>query len=112
MQRATELERLILERFSPVDAPADTALGLAQRFEVDEDTVLAALAPLVDAGLLESLVVGRLVVFCRTGRRPLLLDRWFVSEPTLWRRSHTTHTPAPRALDDGFEPPNSTTGNS
>ena len=100
------LRRLIWERFAHPDAPADTALGLAERFEVDEEAALAALNALVEEGRLESLVVGRLVVFCRTGRRPLLLDRWYVSEPTVWRRSTTATATAPRVtLDDGYEPP-------
>jgi hypothetical protein len=103
---STTLKKLIWERFAYPDAPADTALGMAERFEVDEETALAALNALVAEGRLESLVVGRLVVFCRTGRRPLLLDRWYVSEPTVWRRSSTATASAPRvALDDGYEPP-------
>jgi hypothetical protein len=68
--RTNHLRRLIWERFAHPDAPADTALGLAERFEVDEEAALAALNALVEEGRLESLVVGRLVVFCRTGRRP------------------------------------------
>ena len=104
--QTNELRRLIWERFAQPDAPADTALGLAERFEVDEETALAALTMLVREGRLESLVVGRLVVFCRTGRRQLLEDRWYVSEPTVWRRSTTSTTTAPRVtLDDGYEPP-------
>lgn len=97
MVRANRLDELIWERFAPRDAPADTAVGLSQRFGVEEEEALEALARLVSAGRLESLVVGRLTVFCRVGRRPLLLDRWYVSEPSLWRRSSSnTATPARR----------------
>jgi hypothetical protein len=100
MERATTLEERIWERFSHPDAPADTALGLAERFEVTEEEALAALAALVRAGRLGTLTVGRLAVFCRTERRPAILDRWYVSEPTLWRRSQT-----PARRPDAASPP-------
>lgn len=103
MEETGELEQLIWDRFRPDDAPADTALGLAQRFGVDEEAALAVLTALVADGKLESLVVGRLTVFCRVGKRPLLLDRWYVSEPSLWRRSSSTQTPR-RATDQGAAP--------